>query len=427
MAKIQPFKAWRYDEKLSHLIEQLTSPLFDVVSQKQRNALYQNPYNSIHVSVPKGENPAHQAKETLENWIANGIITQEKTDCIYVYYQHFSLDGSEKTFCRKGFIAHIYAYDWNENVILRHENTIPDAVSDRLELLRATAFNVSPTHGLYTDASFVLEKYMDEAIENNTIYQTEDYQGVVDQLARIDDPQIIAHFVELMQDKIVILADGHHRYESSLAYRKEKAQQDPQYNQDAPYCYHLMYLTNTASDDLRILPTHRLLSGLEHFDEDDFIRCASEYFDQKEAQHPDDLIDIIRGKKWAFGIVLKNSAWIFKLKNSVFEQLNWSFPDVLKQMDLTVMHFFIIEKLLHIPGKVQRKSKHISFERNFSKVISAVSSGEIQLGVITNPVSVEQVKKVCLSGYTLPQKSTYFYPKAICGFLFSCIEPEKWQ
>ncbi|MEJ2005058.1 MAG: DUF1015 domain-containing protein, partial [Cyclobacteriaceae bacterium] len=190
MAEIQPFRAWRYASKYTESIESLTSPLFDVVSENQRSKLYQNPLNSIHLSVPVGSNAASGAAKTLRRWKKDGNLERDPLPAIYVYYQYFSLPGNRETFCRKGFICNIRAYDWPENVIHRHENTIPNAVDDRVDILDATQLNVSPTHGLYTDPSFRLEKYMDESMQN-PVYDVEDYQGVRDVMGIIQDRAVI--------------------------------------------------------------------------------------------------------------------------------------------------------------------------------------------------------------------------------------------
>ncbi len=179
MAEILPLRAWRYSHELGSRMEELTSPLFDVVSEKQRENLYQEPLNSIHLSVPRGDQPIRQAKTKLEEWKKQGILQQDPLPAIYIYYQEFSLPGSKKVYQRKGFICNIKAYDWHENVLLRHENTIPKAVNDRIDILEATQLNVSPTHGLYTDPDFLLEKYMDESMLS-PVYDNEDYQGVRD-------------------------------------------------------------------------------------------------------------------------------------------------------------------------------------------------------------------------------------------------------
>ncbi len=426
MAEIKPIKAWRYNPTLAKNIDALTSPLFDVVSDKQRKVLYQNPYNSIHVSVPLGSNPAEEAAQRLKEWKEKGIIIQDKLPGIYVYYQYFKLAGSVKEFCRKGFIAHIKAYDWDEGIVLRHENTMPKAVNDRIDLLDKLQLHASPTHGLYSDPTHSIEKYMDEAIES-PIYESEDYQGVRDALGVIHDASVIKKFVALLDDKKIILADGHHRYEGSIAYRRQKKEKNSAHNDKEGYNYHLMYFTNTESDDLRILPTHRLIRNLNSFNENEILEKLEQDFIIKPVADADTIHEIILGKKWAFGILFKDNAVKVRLKPESFHKMKWTFPDVVKALDLTVLHYFIIEKILGIPGKEQRYSDKIEFDRSFSDCLTKVISGDAQLAIITQEISIEEVKAVCASGYTMPQKSTYFYPKVICGFLFSSIKEDEFQ
>lgn len=426
MAEILPFRPWRYNTELSQDIDALTSPLFDVVSEKQRRALYQNPLNSIHLSVPMPPDAAPRAARLLSEWKSNGVLIQDRLPGIYVYYQYFRMAGSSKEYCRKGFICHIRLHDWQDNVILRHENTIPKAVNDRVELLEKTSLQVSPTHGLYTDTSFELERYMDEAI-TNPIYSTEDYQGVRDVLAVIHDASIIQKFIAMIQPQPIILADGHHRYEGSLANMHTQMTNNPTHTGREGYNFHLMYLTNTESDDLRILPTHRLIRNLPKFDEHEVLRKLETDFIVKPVEDADTLNEIITGKPWTFGILLKENAYKVRLRPEAFPTMTWPFPEEVKTLDLTVMHYFIIEKILGIPGKEQRQSEHIDFDRSFSDCFQKVSQGTAQMAIITNEVSIEDVKRICRSGYTMPQKSTYFYPKAICGFLFSSIREEEFK
>lgn len=245
MAEIKPIRAWRYNDSLD--IDELTSPLFDVVSDKQRTALYKNPFNSIHLSVPQGPQPADRALKLLEHWKKDSTLVWDKIPGIYVYYQYFTLPGSARESCRKGFVVHIRVYEWAEKVILRHENTIPKLVNDRINLLKKTQFNLSPTHGLYTDENLELEKYMDEAI-SEPIYETEDYQGVRDVVAVIQDADVIQKFIDNLKEKKVNLADGHHQYESSLVYKNERKNNNPDHTGAEGYNFHLMYLTNTERD-----------------------------------------------------------------------------------------------------------------------------------------------------------------------------------
>lgn len=426
MAEIKPIRAWRYNDSLAKDIDTLTSPLFDVVSDKQRKSLYQNPINSIHLSVPDGPDASTRAALLLKRWKKERIIVQDKLPAIYVYYQYFKLSGSGKEYCRKGFISHIRTYDWSENVVLRHENTIPKSVNDRIELLEKTELHVSSTHGLYTDETFTLEKYMDEAIQS-PLYECEDYQGVRDVLGVIQDAHVIQKFIDFIKDKSIILADGHHRYEGSLFYKKRKTEQNPKHTGEEGYNFHLMYFTNTEAGDLRILPTHRVIQGISNFDERQIIEKLQVDFEVKEIEDAYTLNEIIVGKKWAFGILLKDKTLKVKLKPESLSKMKWNFPGDIKELDLTVLHYFIIEKILCIPGKDQRQSENISFDRSFSDCLTKVIRGDAQMAIITQDISIEEVKKVCHSGYTLPQKSTYFYPKVICGFLFSSIKENEFR
>jgi uncharacterized protein (DUF1015 family) len=424
MAEIKPLRAWRYHPKFTAQIDNLTSPLFDVVSKKQREILYQNPINSIHLSVPRGENPAQNAANLLDDWKKDHVLHQDELQAIYVYYQYFRLSGTNKEYVRKGFLSHIKAYDWSENILLRHENTIPDAVNDRIKLLEETLLNSSATHGLYADPDFQLEVLMDEAMLD-PVYETEDYQGARDVLAIIQDRKVIDQFINVLKDKQILLADGHHRYEGSLEYRKKRMAANPDHTGNEAYNYHLMYLTNSESDDLRILPTHRLLEKLP-ISETEFLQKLEAYFIVTPKEDPYELNEVIAGKQWAFGLYLKNQAYKLRLKPEVHSSINWETTPEVKALDLTVLHYFIFDKVLGIEQEAQRNYPGLNYVRNFTECIAKVDSGAAEAAFITNEVTMEEVKRVCYSGAVMPQKSTFFYPKVICGFLFSSIKPEEF-
>ena len=426
MAEIKPLRAWRYNPELQERLESLVSPLFDVVSEKQRRHLYEEPLNSIHLSVPNGEDVSTIASRKVIEWKNEGVIVQDQLPSIYVYYQHFTLPGSSHEHIRKGFIANLKIYDWDEKVLLRHENTMPFSVEDRIEVLDKTQMNVSPTHGLYTDSTHEIENYLDQAM-TQPLYETEDYQGVRDVFAVIHDAGIIGRIVEIIKDKQIILADGHHRYEGSLLYKKRRQEQNPEHTGKEGYNYHMMYFTNTESDDLRILPTHRMITGLADFDEEVLLKRLSSYFTIKTIDEAYSVNEVILGKKWAFGLLVGENAYKVRLKPEMIDTMEWKFPSAINQLDLTVLHYFIIEKGLGIHGKEQRGSRNIYFERNFAQCLQSVVSGEAQCAIITKDISIDTVKEVCYSGYTLPQKSTYFYPKAICGFLFGSIKENEFN
>ncbi len=426
MAEIRPLRAWRYSPKLQERLESLVSPLFDVVSEKQRQHLYEEPYNSIHLSVPNGDDASSIASRKVIEWKNEGIIQQDQLPSLYVYYQYFTLPGSDREHIRKGFIANMRIYDWDEKVLLRHENTMPFSVQDRIAILDKTQMNVSPTHGLYTDQSHEIERYLDQAM-TNPLYETEDYQGVKEVFSVIHDAKIIQRVIEIIKEKQIILADGHHRYEGSLLYKKERAATNPNHKGTEGYNYHMMYFTNTESDDLRILPTHRLISGLKNFSEADLLSRLEEYFFIKPIDDASSVNEVILGKQWAFGLLFGDTAYKVRLKPEMIDTIEWKFPAAINRLDLTVLHYFIIEKGLGIAGKDQRGSRCIHFERNFAKCLHSVINLESQCAIITKDISIETVKEVCYSGYTLPQKSTYFYPKVICGFLFGSIKENEFN
>lgn len=424
MAEILPLKAWRYTEYLAPKIEELTSPLFDVVSPKQRQLLYENPLNSIHLSVPKGDNPPQSALKTLLEWKSEKVIQQDQKPGIYVYYQYYRLPGEHDQRCRKGFIAQIKAYDWNDEVILRHENTIVSAVNDRIDLLRETQIQASPTHGLYEDKEEQLEQYMDDAIAN-PLYELEDYQGVREVLAVINDPEIIKQFLMVLKDKQVILADGHHRIEGAIEYRKSMQGQLPDAKWKG-YDYHLMYLTNTSGNHLKILPTHRLYYGLE-LSQTDFLGKIEEWFLVKKFADPEELGAYAFHKPHTFGLVMGEESYTLQLKAGMMDQINLHLPESIRQLDLSVLHEVLFARILGIPVADQRNSDLIVYERNFSKCIQQVRSGKASFAVITRELELEQVLEVCRSGEVMPQKSTYFYPKALGGLLFASIKQDEFE
>ncbi|OGX86967.1 DUF1015 domain-containing protein [Hymenobacter glacialis] len=425
MAEIQPLRGWRYNPTLSADIDQYVSPLFDVVSAKQREALYRNPLNSIHLSVPQAQDPAAAAVTRLQEWQATGILRQDQLPGIYAYYQYFRLPGSSREYCRKGFMCHIRAYDWAEDVVLRHENTLPASVNDRAELLARTQLQTSATHGLYRDEDFELETYLDEAMRSPLYETEEDYQGARDVLAVIQDAAVIRRFQEVLAARQVILADGHHRYEGSLAYRHARAATGNTTGHE-PWNYHLMYLTNAAADDLRILATHRLLLDIPGLTGKEMLERLEEYFTVLPKENANDLPEIIAGKRWALGLYLDGQAYKLRLKPEAHALLDWDTTEEVKNLDLTVLHFFIIEKVLGIVGPDnQRTWPGVAYVRNFTECLQRVDRGEARAALIVNEVTMGEVEAVCHSGAVMPPKSTFFYPKTIGGFLFSSIADEE--
>ncbi|MFL5728708.1 MAG: DUF1015 domain-containing protein [Cytophagaceae bacterium] len=419
MAEIKPLRPWRYTEKAGP-IQDLISPLFDVVDPLERRALYKKNFNSIHISVP--EKDPESAAALLTEWKNNKIIAQDYLPAIYVYYQYFKQGTSDHLHCQKGFICNIRLHAWSEQQILKHEAVVPSSLHGRIEILQSLEMNLSPTHGLYSDPEHQLEKFMDESMLA-PLYEVMDQNGVLNKLSMIHDKKVIEVFMAVLKTKPVILADGHHRFNASMAYQKQKAEKQS-FNRTEAWNYHCMYLSNTEANEIKILPTHRLIDPIENFDKNAFLTKISTYFELKPLETVKSIDAEIASEKWQFGLILKDEQFALKLKKGMESAIHWNFPQEIKELDLTIMHYFIISKCLNIHEKDQKNSKNINFSHNFTKCIEAVRDNKAQMALITREISINQVKKVCYSGFTFPQKSTYFYPKVICGFLFSSVKQE---
>jgi uncharacterized protein (DUF1015 family) len=424
MAEILPFKGWRYHEKFQKNMESLLSPLFDVVSLSQRRKLYQNPFNSIHLSVPDGSDAGDLVHKTLRKWKSSQTIIQDPVPGFYVYYQYFRLPGAEKTICRKGFIAHIRLYDWEEKVILRHENTIQNALDDRKNILEKSCFQASPTFGLYLDDENEISGFLDDAIAD-PIYDVEDYQGVREVMGLIHDAEVIRKIIRYIKGKQIILADGHHRYGSALAHKKAKRQQNENYSGKEGFNYHLMHLCSAKSEGIRILPTHRLVRKLG-ISNQEILKTASRYFQVKEVDEAQELEDCVQNKRHTFGLIFKDRAYRLVFLPGILHQEH-SIPEAIKNVDVNILHLYFIDKVLGIPMDKQFTSPLIEYERNTNRCLSEVKDGNAQLAVLVGEIPMEQVIKVCKSGHTLPPKSTYFYPKLVTGLVFSSINESDFE
>jgi len=422
MANIRPFKAWRFSKKIEP-IEALISPLFDKTDIKL-SALYNNPHNSIHLSAPLKEHAGKHITELVNKWKQEKIIVQDPLPAIYVYYQYFKLQDSDKIHCQKGFICNVKLDDQKESEILKHEAVIPSSLDITIELLENSLMNITPTHGLYSDPDHVVEKYMDESI-SNPLYEVKDDKGVINKLSIIQDRNIIKKFISMLKSKPIILADGHHRFNASIRFNELQKLKPGYSNVKEAYEYHCMYLTNTEANEIKIMPTHRILNLEGKFDPNKFKEDLLLYFDIQKVADPDEINQLISDKKWSFGVILKGEQYIAVLKPGLLSEITWNFPREIKELDLTVMHFFILGKILGLNEREQKKAKNIIFSCNFTRAVSEVNENKAQIALITREISMEEVKKVCYSGYTFPQKSTFFFPKVVCGLLFNSIKKEE--
>jgi uncharacterized protein (DUF1015 family) len=306
--------------------------------------------------------------------------------------------------------------------VLRHENTLPLAVNDRAELLAALQLQTSATHGLYRDEAFELEALLDETIADPLVQTEEDYQGARDVLGIVQDVAAIQQFQAVLARQAVILADGHHRYEASVAYREARLLAAGSVaTGHEPWNYHLMYLTNMASDDLRILPTHRVLRELPGgCTPDELLVRLGEYFDVKPQAEVQDLPELLAGKRGAFGLYLPGGAsYKLRLRPALLDQVPWPMPAAVRALDLTLLHYYAFERALGVRGPRQRTWPALTYVRGLAECVRQVDQGEAQAAFFTNEVTLAEVEAVCHSGAVMPPKSTFFYPKVLGGLLFA--------
>jgi uncharacterized protein (DUF1015 family) len=417
MSFIRPFRAWRYNPEKVHSVEEQLSPLFDVVSDEQRKELYSRPFNSIHLSVP--ENPS-LVPAKLEEWKSSGILKQDPLPGIYIYYQEFSLFGDPKKYTRKGFICMVRL---DENEIVEHEAVMTSSVSDRAEILESTFLNAAPTHGLYEDGNFELEPLMDEYMEH-PLLEYVDYQGVINKMAILQHKEEIERFTTLLRKKKIYLADGHHRLQASYEIKKRFHKENNPVP-DPMSGYHLMYVTNLSSDDLRILPIHRVY----HFDEDvrDAARVLKEvnqYFEITEVSHSRvPLYEEMKGMEKTFGMVLGARQFLIRLRKEVdpVRDNQLDLPEVVKTLDYTILHYFCFEKAFGVPYQNQLGTHKVHYLKDYGSAIKMAQSDLKKGAFIMKDLSMKQVMEVCNVGTIMPPKSTYFYPKVVCGLVFASI------
>ena len=426
MAIIKPFRGWRYNlEKFPNPVDKL-SPLFDVVSPKQIEELYQIPYNSIALSLPKSHENALNA---LNEWKAKKILIQEALPAIYPYSQKFSLKNGGEFYSRKGFVAMVKMnLQHEEPSIVLHEQTIPSSVKDRVNLLSKTLLNVSPTHGFYDDPSFELENVLQPFLKN-PLFRFLDYQNVINKFNVVQQRNIIQKVQDFLKNQTIILADGHHRLASSYELRNQVLNNNPHLDPDHILHYHMIYLTNIRGSDVKILPTHRIYHSQTPINQEKLFHQLKKFFNVIIVHDKNQMVNEIEGSKYCYGLIHKFFQWILVLKPEFqnINKLNLNLPNSVKKLDYTLLHYYLIDQVLGLPYSEQSNSPQLSYSKEIETILESIDENENNLGVIVNEVKVEDMLKVCQSKALMPQKSTFFYPKVVTGFVFASIDENENQ
>ena len=432
MAEIVPFKGIRYNSSMIKDLNQVITPPYDVIKENAQKTYYEkNPYNIIRLEYglkyaddDEKNNVYSRAKSELYNWLEQEILIQDEQPSFYLYEADFTVQEQRVT--RRGFFSCVKVEDFQKKVVLPHEQTMSKPKEDRLNLLRACEANFSPIFGLYPDKNHGLENIFDNLKEGPKINFKDD-DGNEHRLWIINDGRTIEMIQEILKDKQIFIADGHHRYETALTYSKEMEQAGKH-----DYDYVLMGLVNLYNPGLMVLPTHRLVKNLEGFNFEEFLYKLSSDFNisgmllppenKKEAM--DKFLSTLEQSgidNHSFGLYGgEGSLYLLTLKDEkAMEKINLNYSQDWKGLDVSVLQILIFEKHLHILNDQRERETHLSYERDELTALELVDNGSHQLAFLLNPTKVDELTTVAGGGERMPQKSTFFYPKLGTGLIIN--------
>jgi uncharacterized protein (DUF1015 family) len=411
MARIYPFQPYRYAENAGPIETLVTQPYDKITPGMQARYLSLSPYNLVRIILgerfPTDDEAANvytRAAKYLEDWIAKGILVREAEPALYAYFQEFSVPDPGERLVRKGFIGLGAVEDYAAGVVHRHEQTLSGPKKDRTELLRQTRAHCGQIFMLYPDPAGEIDRALDEAASAAPIATVTDEYRTIHRVWKIAGAARIAAITRLMADKKLLIADGHHRYETALAYRNA----NPQFA-DAGRV--MMTFVNMYSPGLKILATHRLVGGIASFDPQALIRAAGlkpvgDAAALRKAwaePHPD---------KVRIGVALAGVAPLY-----LYEAVRGN-----GTLDVRVLHETLIGSALGISEEAVREEKHTRYIRGTEAAIAEVRGGASQAAFLLEPTSMDDVARIAFGGGVMPQKSTDFYPKLLSGLAIYRVE-----
>ncbi len=403
MARITPFQPYRYTSKAGDLANLVTQPYDKITPAMRTRYLSQSPYNLVRVILGESrpgdsaaENVYSRAAAYLRDWIASGILAQDAEPGVFPYFQEFTVPDTGERLVRKGFIALGALEEYSAGIVHRHEQTLSGPKRDRTQLLQATHAHFGQIFMLYPDPAGAIDSLLDAAAQNPPIAEITDEYGVVHRFWKIVE---CSRIQELMADKRLLIADGHHRYETALGIYKE--------NPDLPGADRVMMtFVNMYSRGLKILATHRLVSGLPQESlPDGFLSAAAAYFKIDEIESTDDL-----KASWAelpdrtvIGAAVGNRLFRLEERNAH------------GALDVKILHETLLAKVLGISEEAVRDEKHLRYMRSMDQAVAEARTGAAQIAFLLKPTAIDQVADTSFSGGVMPQKSTDFYPKLLTG------------
>jgi uncharacterized protein (DUF1015 family) len=451
MAHIEPFRALRYDPARVALANVVTQP-YDKITAEMRDRYYAaSPYNLVRIILGKqqsgdhpGENTYTRAAGFFRDWRRQGIFLQDPQPSIYVYSQRFAIPGGNKEAERRGFIALGRIEDYSAGVAFRHEQTLAKPKADRLELLRVTHAHFGQIFMLYRDPGRELESLLSS--ENPSDMQIRDEYGVLHQVWRVSDSAVVDLVRSKMRDKKLIIADGHHRYETALNYRNEwrrvaatavvagaprersSSESGAGSGPVAPYEQMMMTFINMDSPGLVILPTHRVVHGLSSFSPAQFRDKARAYFSVEEvdsgmdAERATTILREAGRTGTALLAVSAQRAFLLDRSKAFDSELFSRLSLRQRSLDVVQLHKCLLESVLGLSQESIRNEQNIRYVRAAEEALGQVHRGEANVAFLVNPVRMEQVRDIAFAGEVLPQKSTDFYPKLLSGLTIYALD-----
>ncbi|MFP4452189.1 MAG: DUF1015 domain-containing protein [Desulfobacterales bacterium] len=435
MAEILPFRGIRYNTDKTEDLSKVVTPPYDVISEEEQEEYYRrHPYNVIRLDKAKAtpqdtatDNPYTRAAADFDKWLKQGVLIRDETAGFYLTSVDFKLEGQPAT--RFGLIGTVRLEPFESGVILPHEETFSKVKSERLELMKACHANFSHIFSVYSDKDNILDDLKAEARKNGPEAEFTDDSGHFHRMWKIDDPAVCSRVTEALKDRRLFIADGHHRYETALNYKEWVKENTPDFDENHPANFIMMYLCAVEDQGLVILPTHRLLPGISESARRKLFNDTAEWFDIESFDHQEQGSEkaekklaesmISRHRRdHVIGLVMKNEPayYALVLKPGVMENLfAGEIPEPLQGLDVTVLTRLILMKLMGFDKKSLDDHSYISYTSSSTEATESVAEGEYDIAFILNPPTNEQVRKIAEAGLTMPRKTTFYYPKAITG------------
>ncbi len=437
MPALLPFRAIRYAAARAEALSRLIAPPYDVISPEQRAELAaRSPHNVVHVILEPdrpGEGPQEskylRSARTFESWLAEGVVKPDPRPALYLIEQSFIGPGGRPC-VRLGATAAVRLHAYREGVVLPHEKTLAAPLQDRLELVRRVQANLSPVFGLFEDPKRDGFQAIQTLAEGDPVAEADSDDGVHHRLFRAEDPAVVKRLAAELGPRKVFIADGHHRYEAALAYRDLVDRERPGLPDAAGHRYMLMTLCSMSDPGLCIFPTHRLVLGLRDFRLGPFLDRLARYFDVETLSE-----DMNRpaGRAWAISKLAEHSGKsttfllvtgedrrgrVLTLRDDA-DLAGVPLPEsqTLRDLDVTALHAIVLQHLLGISPAAQERQENVHYEVDAGAAVNRVLQGEFPLGFLVNPTPLWQVQAVAEGDETMPQKSTYFFPKIASGLV----------